>query len=85
MQAAVQEFELKILTEREIIVEPIDKISCFQIREKLDSLFDGDSRLEEMPEAIKRILFRHLETCQNCCRSFDVRVRFRSSGGRGVF
>ena len=84
MQAAVQEFGREILIKREITLEPVDEPSCFHIREKLDSLFDADSRLEEMHESHKRILFRHLETCQNCCRSFDVRVRFRSGGGRRI-
>ena len=84
MQAAVQELRPEILLKRKIIVETIDEINCFQIREKLDSLFEGNSRLEEMHEAIKKSLLRHLETCQNCCRSFDVRVRFRSSGGRRI-
>lgn len=85
MQAAVQELRREVLIKREIVVERIDEISCFQIREKLDSLFDGNSRLEETNEIIKRVLFRHLETCQNCCRSFDVRVRFRSGGERRIF
>lgn len=85
MQAAVQELRRKISIKQEIIVERIDEVSCFQIREKLDSLFDGNSRLEEMHEAIKIILFRHLENCHNCCRSFDVRVRLRSGGGRRIF
>lgn len=85
MQAAVRELRPEILIKREITVEPIDELNCFQIREKLDSIFDGNSQLEEMHEAIKGILFRHLETCQNCCRSFDVRVRFRSGGGRAIF
>ncbi|HRH40844.1 MAG TPA: hypothetical protein PKY82_04305 [Pyrinomonadaceae bacterium] len=84
MQAAVQEFGRKISIKQKIIVEPIEEVSCFQIREKLDLLFDGDSRLEETNEIIKRVLFRHLETCQKCCRSFDVRVRFRSGGGRRI-
>ena len=56
--------------------ETIDSVNCFQIRERLDALFDGKPPLEETPANVKLILFRHLETCNNCCRSFDVRLRF---------
>lgn len=85
MQAAVRELSREVLIEREIVIEPIDEVNCFQIREKLDSLFDGNSRLEETNEIIKQVLFRHLEICQKCCRSFDVRVRFCSGGRRKIF
>lgn len=54
-------------------------MNCFQMREKLDALFGGDYLLEDTPAAVKRLLFKHLETCKECCRSFDVRVRFRTS------
>ncbi len=75
---------------REAIVHGINfemprVINCFQIREKLDALFDGGSRLEDAQVAVKRILFEHLETCKECCRSFDVRVRFRSSGRDRIY
>ena len=58
---------------------------CFQIRQKLDALFDGSARLEETHEAIITMLFRHLETCQQCCRSFDVRAHMRQDTARRIF
>lgn len=65
--------------------EIINEMNCFQVREKLDALFDRESLLAETHKAIKRILFNHLENCPECCRSFDVRVRFRSSGRAGIY
>lgn len=62
-----------------------EALNCFQIKEKLDALFEGDSPLEETHQGVKRILFGHLETCQKCCRSFDVLVRFRPSGRDRIF
>lgn len=86
MQTAVQKFTDGNPVVGEINVETSGDASCFQIRKKLDALFEGDARLEETHAAIKRFLFGHLENCTACCRSFDVRVRFRSgSGGRGIF
>ncbi len=69
---------------QEIIIEKIssettEAMNCFQAREKLDALFNGDSRLEETHAAVKRLLFEHLEICGACCRAFDARVRFRLS------
>lgn len=36
-------------------------------------------------EIIERSLFKHLETCSECCRSFDVRVRFRPAGRNRIY
>lgn len=83
--AAAQEFTREIPVVQEINVETTEDASCFQIRKKLDALFDGDERLEDAHAAIKRFLFGHLENCEACCRAFDVRVRFRSGSGRGIF
>jgi len=69
---------------QEIKVEAVDQTSCLQIRENLDALFYGDSRLEAEHTDGKRRLFRHLESCDQCCRVFDVRIRFRSSGRPGI-
>jgi hypothetical protein len=85
MQTAVQKLTQEISIVREVGAESSDARLCFQIREKLDALFDGDARLEETHEAIKKMLFGHLESCQNCCRSFDVRVRFRRGKSSGIF
>lgn len=60
-------------------------INCFQIRERLDALFGGAAPLEETPAGIRRILFGHLEICRTCCRSFDVRVRFRPTGRDRIY
>ena len=85
MQATVQKFAGENLVVGEINIEATEKSGCVQVREKLDALFDGDARLEETHAAIKKVLFAHLETCEACCRSFDVRARFRSGRGRGIF
>jgi hypothetical protein len=82
MQAVVQKFTRGNVVIGEINIEPTEKSGCNQVREKLDALFDGDSRLEETHAAIKRILFGHLEICQACCRMFDVRTRYSSRRGR---
>ena len=73
----IEQKQRRTVESQEISFETIDSISCFQIREKLDALFGGNYLLEETPANIKRNLFRHLETCDKCCRSFDVRLRFR--------
>lgn len=83
MQSAAQKSTRGIPIIQEINIEITERASCLQIREKLDALF-GDSRLEETHEIVKRVLLRHLETCDACCRSFDVRVRFRSGGRNGI-
>lgn len=85
MQTTVQKFTREYPVVQEINVETGGDASCFQIRKKLDALFDGDSRLEETHTAIKRFLFGHLVTCDACCRAFDVRARFRWGRGRGIF
>lgn len=83
MQTAVQNSR-HISVIQEINVDAVEQTNCFQIREKLDALFDGDSRLEEAHRELKRVLFGHLETCEQCCRAFDVRVCFRRGSGRGI-
>lgn len=85
MQATAQKYTRENQVVREINVETGEDASCFQIRKKLDALFDGESRLEDAHAAIKRFLFGHLETCDACCRAFDVRARFRGGRGRGIF
>jgi hypothetical protein len=70
---------------KEINFEMIDAINCLQIREKLDAVFGGISPLEETSAGVKRDLFAHLETCRDCCRSFDVRVRFRTASRDTIF
>lgn len=62
-----------------------DAMNCFQVREKLNSLFCGEARLEETHSAVKQLLFAHLETCQSCCRSFDANVHFRPSGRNRIY
>ena len=83
MQAATQTSRQTII--QEFDVETGETASCFQTREKLDALFGGNSRLEDTHAAIKQLLFRHLESCRACCRTFDGRVRFRPDKGRGIF
>ena len=83
MQAATQTSRQTII--QEFDVETGEAASCLQIREKLDALLGGNSRLEETPVAVKQSLFKHLESCRTCCRAFDVRVRFRPGKGRGIF
>jgi hypothetical protein len=61
-----------------------DSTNCLQIRKKLDAIFDGKLSLEQSFTDIKRFLFGHLEICKSCCRAFDVRARFRSSGRGGI-
>lgn len=84
MITAPQTITREIPTIHEINAEGNQMSSCFQIREKVAALLDGDSPLEETHTTIKRVLFKHLETCDACCRSFDVRARFRFSEERGI-
>lgn len=84
MQTAVQKFTGENLVVGEINIGATEKSGCNQVREKLDALFDGDARLEETHAAIKKVLFAHLEICEACCRSFDVRARYRCGRGRGI-
>ena len=79
MQAVEQKQPQTIFIE-EIRVETIEAMNCFEVRGKLEALFDRESLLEETPAGIKRQLFSHLETCRDCCRAFDVRVLFRPAG-----
>jgi hypothetical protein len=85
VRTTIQKSGGEVILTREISVETTEQTTCIQIREKLDALFEGDSRLEDAHEQIKRVLFGHLESCQSCCRSFDVRVRFRSGGRKGIY
>ena len=71
---AVEQKQTQTIFIEEIRVRTIDAMNCFQVREKLDALFDRESLLEETPAGIKRKLFFHLETRRDCCRAFDVRV-----------
>lgn len=82
---AVEQKQSQEVTVHESSFATIDATDCFQIRERLDALFGGVSPLEETPAGIKRILFTHLEICRTCCRSFDVRVRFRSPGRDRIY
>lgn len=84
MQATGQKQNQRIFF-KEINIEILEAMNCIQIRESLDALFDENFSLEETPPAIKRSLFRHLETCRDCCRSFDVRLRFRSVGRGPIY
>ncbi len=65
-------------TEYELNIKWAEPIDCRDIRSLLDAIFSGRSALEAAPIEIKHRLFAHLESCGQCCRSFDVRVRFRS-------
>ncbi len=84
MDTVIEKHGRKILIEGIRIVK-VEAINCFPIREKLDDVFSGAFPLEETQEASKRILFDHLRTCKECCRSFDVRVRYSSSGRDRIF
>ena len=72
----IEQKQSRTVTFQRISLETIDSKDCFQTRENLDALFSGKFSLEETPTNAKQILFRHLETCRNCCRSFDARLRF---------
>jgi hypothetical protein len=63
----------------------MDLLECFQIRETLDAFWVGISSLETAPTETKQGLFKHLETCALCCRSFDVRFRRRSSQRNRIY
>lgn len=82
---AIKESLSKTVFLEDIRVDTFETLSCLQVRNKLDALFDRDSLLEEAMTDFKRSLFRHLETCTDCCRAFDVRVRFCSSGGSRIY
>lgn len=66
-------------------IETNEATNCLQIREWLDALFGDGVSLEEIPARKKRCLFKHLENCRDCCRSFDVRARFRSPGRNKIY
>lgn len=55
-----------------------DVSTCYEVRETLDEIFGGRITLERADSTAKRELFTHLERCQDCCRSFDARLRFGS-------
>ena len=82
---AVGTRQSQTLTVGEINAGTMETMNCPQIRENLDALFGNAARLEETPAAVKRILFNHLQICDSCCRSFDVRVRFRSPGRDRIY
>jgi hypothetical protein len=65
--------------------EAAEKVNCNQIKIKLDELFSGRFMLEKMDRPTKIFLFRHLENCSDCCRSFDVRVHFRPTGRGAIY
>jgi len=65
--------------------EAAEKINCAQIKIKLDELFSGRFPLEKMDRRTKMFLFRHLEICGSCCRSFDARVHFRPTGRATIY
>ena len=74
-----------VQTKQELGFERADYTNCAQVREKLDFLFNGKAQLEATQNELKRKLFRHLETCSQCCRSFDVRVRCNSFPRGGIY
>jgi len=84
MQSVEQKHGQTIFFEK-IGIETVEAMSCSQIREKLDGLFDEGVSLEDTSQDIKCHLFAHLETCRACCRAFDVRVRFRSNGRARIY
>lgn len=57
--------------------EAAEATNCTEIKAKLDELSSGRFSLEKMDRINKMFLLRHLENCSACCRSFDVRMRFR--------
>lgn len=65
-------------TEYELEIKWAEPFDCRDIRLMLDAIFGGKSTLEAAPIETKHRLFKHLESCAQCCRSFDARVRFRS-------
>lgn len=66
-------------------IETSGSANCPQIRAKLDQLFSGRFPLEKMDGRTKFFLFRHLENCRDCCRSFDVRAHFRPTGRATIY
>ena len=81
----VEQKQTQTIFIEEIRVQTIEAMNCFQVRKNLDALFDREGSLEETPAGIKRKLFAHLETCRDCCRTFDVRVRFRPAGRARIY
>ena len=84
MRAIEQKQRQEVITDENNFAT-IDLANCLQIRERLDALFGGAAPLEETPAGIRRILFGHLEICETCCRSFDVRVHFRPPGRDRIY
>ena len=65
--------------------EFVETLNCPQTREKLDALFSRDLRLEETSSPVKQALFNHLQSCRDCCRSFDIRVQFCPTGRSRIY
>ena len=72
-------------TEPELKFEWTEHIDCSQVREKLDILFSGKPQIEAMQSDLKKKLFRHIETCGQCSRSFDARMRCNSFPHSGIY
>lgn len=70
---------------RDIKINFTDNADCLEIRRNLDALFDGSTLLETSSEIQKARLFGHLQSCKECCRSFDVRTRVRSTRRNRIF
>ena len=70
---------------REFNFETLEAVNCSQIKESLDELFSGGFLLEDLDFGAKQVLFGHLQTCSDCCRSFDVRIRLRPIGHNAIY
>ena len=77
--------ETRTVTIHDVDLDVISNMSCSQAKEHLDALFSRQRLLEDTRPRIKHLLFEHLESCQSCCRSFDVRVRFRPAHRRNIY
>lgn len=69
----------------ELKKERIEEVNCSQIKALIETLVQGKFLLETASRETKRNLFRHLESCQQCCRSFDARLRYSSFTGRSLY
>lgn len=70
---------------KDININFTEDTDCLEIRRSLNALFDGSMQLETSTETQKMRLFDHLQKCETCCRSFDVRTRFRPARRNGIF
>lgn len=66
----------EVQTYKEVSELNAELADCQTVRDTLDELFNRTLSLETANVEKRHALFAHLETCDQCCRAFDARIRF---------